>query len=499
MAGARSLLGLLLLLACPALALGQPPAFPGAEGFGASSVGGRGGRAIAVTTLADSGPGSLRAALTAEGPRTIVFRVAGTIALQSDIALSARHSFLTVAGQTAPGCGVQVTNGTLSLEDGFHDGIVRYMRFRLGTGSGRSVGLDSFAATGATHGQGIQRLILDHSNFQWGTDENLDLSYNTTDVTVQWSILAEGSMSGHENGGRHSMGLLVSRFGGTNGPPQRLSLHHNLFANNLGRNPRIGVNAPSKAQEQLVDFRNNVIYNWGGAQGPMELNHVLRDEVTPVSMDLGPILEINIVNNVFLQGPVGGSREWPGTIGNLQGPSKIYLAGNATDRCPQTCDGEHWRFAFISGQTLAFDTLADPGPYRAGSAFATASVSTLPTSQVREAVLASVGATVPRRDAVDERLVREVREGTGGLGIQSSLPDLCQGTAPADSDGDGMPDGWEQAQGLNPQDGSDGARVSGDGYTHLEHYINGLTGTVSSPPVVVPVPPPRNLRLLHLR
>jgi hypothetical protein len=325
-------------------------------------------------------------------------------------------------------------------------------------------------------------------------------------VTVQWSIMAEGAIWGHESGPKHSMGTLIGRYGQGPGAEQRISIHHSLYAHNLGRNPRIGVNAPTKTNEQLIDFRNNIVYNWGGAQGPMELNHVLSNEVTPVPLSFGTILQINIVNNTFILGPTGGSGAWPGTIGNLQGPSKIYLVGNATTRCPTTCDDRHWKFAFISGNDLQYNTFASTSDYAASSAFSVAPVTTTPTAFVENVVLTDVGATKPKRDPVDERIINDVRSRTGALGpfhgvkqvTRDRYPVLATATPPQDTDHDGIPDSWEIAHGLNPKKASDGAALAANGYTNVENYLNELAGD-PIPGFGQPLPTSTNLRAVKSR
>ena len=467
-------------------------AFPTAEGYGANTVGGRGGKVLYVTNLNDSGAGSLRDALWQTFPRTILFKVSGTIELHSQIELGPSQSYVTIAGQSAPGGGIQIKNHPISLWSGTHDVIIRHIRFRPGTESLTPPnpywnGIDGFGANGASSGgpgQRVYNVILDHCSFEWATDENIDLSYNTTDVTVQWSIMAEGYI-GDTKDSAHSMGMLIARYGQPPGEQQRMSIHHSLFAHNLGRNPRIGVNAPSKAQEQLIDFRNNIVYNWGGAQGPMELSHVLSDEVTPVPLNFGTILQINIVNNTYILGPEGGSGNWPGTIGHLQGPSKIYLAGNATSNyCPNTCDATHWNVAFINGNDLQFNTYASASNYKSTTEFPTPPVTISSASNVLSLVLPNVGATKPARDSVDSRITSEVQNGTGHIGpfngqvnvTLSDYPTLSSTTPPTDTDGDGIPNSWESSHGLNPNNAADGAATAVNGYTNLENYLNELAG-----------------------
>jgi Bacterial TSP3 repeat len=480
-------------------------AFPTAEGFGANTVGGRGGQVIYVTNLNDSGPGSLRSALQQPFPRNILFKVSGTIVLNSTIDIFPENSFFTLAGQTAPGGGIQIKNYPISMQPGSHDAIIRHIRFRPGTETFQAGGngQDSIGINGYTFGDSVYNVIIDHCSFEWGSDENIDTSYHTTDLTVQWSITAEGSRQED-----HSFGSLTARYGMTFGNEQRQSFHHNLYAQNMGRMPRVGTNCPRKVNEQLFDFRNNVIAAWGAAQGPMEPEHVLCNDFTPVPLNQfggspgNPILRLNVINNVFL--PPSGSSAWPGAIGHVMGPSAIYMTGNSTfDFCPAgNCDEAHWDVAWISCQDQTCSNLANKNDYRVFSEHSVASVTTTPTSQVQSLVLNNVGATKPARDSLDTRIINETNNGTGIWGPFSGqlnltindYPTLAQGTVPQDTDNDGIPDTYELSHGSNPNDGSDGDDITAGGYTRLENYLNELAG--DSIPGVGQSPVPTHLRII---
>ena len=220
------------------------PSFPGAEGFGSTTPGGRGGRVIFVTNLDDAGPGSFRAACDAEGPRIVIFRVSGLITLASPIVV--KHPYITIAGQTAPGDGICLRNYTFVIAT--HDVIVRYLRSRLGD-------LSRQEADSITLAAGAENVIVDHCSATWSVDEALSLAGNVSKVTVQWCLIAEALNHSKHTKGPHGYGSL-SR---ANGP---VSWHHNLWAHNNARNPRLGDNY-GRPPYPTFDVRNNVIYNYG--------------------------------------------------------------------------------------------------------------------------------------------------------------------------------------------------------------------------------------------
>jgi pectate lyase len=426
----------------------QMPAFPGAEGFGAMTPGGRGGKVLAVTNLNDKGPGSLREAVEAKGPRIIVFRVAGTIALNKPLQIT--EPYLTIAGQSAPGGGICLKNHALQIRDGAHDVVIRHLRVRPGLGGGDEP--DGIVLSGEK-GRPIRNVVLDHCSATWAVDENMDTWGGVEDCTIQWCIIAEGSMTGHHKG-VHSMGLLC----GPKDKTQRLSVHHNLFAHNNQRNPRF--------QGGLYEFVNNAVYNWG---------------VTAGGLTEAP--KANFIANFYKRGP---STKRDGIEIEVDGPAPLYLEGNigphrgmgilpmsehgqdarATKEGATTAD--EWVITRTKGkpadQSLRRDKPWPPAPIP---------ITVQKAADVLESILNGAGATLPQRDAVDRRIVNEVREGTGGLGIRSDYPVLDPGVALKDSDGDGMPDDWEKKSGFDPLDPSDGARdADGDGYTNVEEFLN---------------------------
>ncbi len=424
-----------------------PSAFPGAEGFGAKSVGGRGGRVIEVTNLNDDGPGSLRAAIETEGPRIVVFRVSGTIELKTPLEIT--QPFLTIAGQTAPGGGITLKNrpsvNDTALIVRAHDVVIRYMRSRPGPTSERVSDSDAIAIVG----NDAYNVVIDHCSFSWAVDEVATTWYDTHDITIQWSIVAEGLHCSTHEKGCHSTGLLIGSDGSAN-----ISLHHNLFAHNHERNPFVKTSG-------LVDVVNNVIYNsWGTPS-------VVTDEYGKV---LG-----NYVGNYFKYGIDSTSHKYLVSVSNSGGPGvEIFVQGNITPDRPED-DMDEWLAVKPNARQWMVPTPHDAPPIATTSAF-----------EAYDQVLADVGATIGldsqgnkywRRDAVDERIVNDVRSGTGNIINDPSevggWPELATALAPKDSDHDGMPDAWEEMHGFDPYDPSDGPLdADGDGYTNIEEYLN---------------------------
>ncbi|MDZ4361898.1 pectate lyase [Brevundimonas sp.] len=416
-------------------------AFPGAEGAGRHALGGRGGRVIRVTTLDDSGPGSLRAAVEAEGPRTVVFDIGGTIRLASP--LTVRCGRITIAGQTAPGGGITLRDQALVIAA--DDVVVRYVRSRLGDESG--VQSDAVSITRG------RRIILDHVSASWSVDETLSIGsrYDPPergiyDVTVQWSIIAESlNASGHDKGD-HGYGTLAR-----GGYGAGISFVRNLWAGHRARMPRPGnYNAATiDPQGPRFEFRGNVFYDWGGGHAGY-------------NADADSVATYAFVGNVYLPGPDSGGR-WAFEDSN---PLSIaWFEANAMDG---TVPSDAWSLVRSDG---------GPGT-RLSLRPDWAQAETLPPEAVLTAVLASAGAS-HARDTVDTRIVTGVRDRTGRI-IDSPAqvggwPDLEPGTPWIDTDADGLPDAWEVAHALDPHDPTDAAQdPDGDGFTRLEDWLNSL-------------------------
>jgi pectate lyase len=435
------LITLILFLASAASTPAQQLAFPGAEGYGRYALGGRGGEVLFVTNLNDSGPGSLRDALDAEVPRTVVFKVSGTIELESDLRIV--HPRITIAGQTAPGDGICLRNYTLIISA--NDVIVRHLRVRLGDEAGRKV--DGIGVRDA------ENVIVDHCSVSWTLDEAVNTYHGTRNITVQWCLISE---SLDDSRVRKGHGYAAS-LGGVN-----TSYHHNLLANNAGRNPSI-AGGNMKDPSINLDFRNNVIFNW---------EHRTLD---------GRPHSINVVNNYYKAGPA--SREGlkivkmqslhDGTFG------KWYIAGNVfEDR-----SGNRVRHDLV-GIDATDVPLESPQTDKPAEH---APVTTTAAEDVFDPVLLAAGATLPKRDAHDERIVSEVRSGkpTFGDGIISSQldvrgwPKLEATQPPIDTDADGMPDTWERRYSPGGDPALKSSRdLDGDGFTNIEEYLNQTDPTV---------------------
>ncbi len=420
------------------------PAFPGAEGFGKYTVGGRGGKVIEVTSLHDAGPGSFRAAVSAKGPRTVVFRVSGTIALESELKI--REPYLTIAGQTAPGDGICIKNYQVNFDTS--QVIMRYLRFRPGDEKGKEQ--DAFGGAG-------NQIVVDHCSASWGVDETFSIN-KAANLTVQWCLVSESLYHSIHKKGNHGYGGL---WGGPGG-----SWHHNILAHHSSRNPRALGNVDSG----LMDYRNNVIYNWG-------FNSAYGGELWPR----------NWINNYYQSGPATDDKV-RGRIFLQKDPrGKMFAAGNFVAGFP-AISADNWN----GGINFAPDGEATEKTLRVDRPFVVAPVTTQSAEVAYGLVLAQAGASRVR-DAVDRRVVEEIRTGTatfgasykgGGKGIIDSQkdvggwPELRSLPAPVDTDHDGVPDVWEQAHGLNPRDPADGPRsTTPGGYTHLERYLNSLVST----------------------
>ena len=453
------------------------PAFPGAEGGGAFTPGGRGGKVIVVTNLNDRGPGSFREACEQGGARIIVFNIAGVIQLKTPVHV--RAPYVTIAGQTAPGDGICITGASFLIDT--HDVIIRHMRFRRGA-------QDVAFRDDALGGNAVGNIILDHCSGSWGLDEVISIYrhvYNrkedgyglklpTVNITIQNSIFAEALDTYN-----HAFGATI---GGHNSMFAR-----NLFASNISRNPSIGMDGD-------FNFVNNVVFNWwnrsidGGDD--KSLYNIINNYLKP-----GPVTPIDKpIAHRILKPESSRDKSKPNTFG------KAYVNGNVVEGF-KAVTKDNW-----NGGVQVYN-MPDAGEYKdqikVDQPMPMPHVTMMSAGKAYKYVLKNVGAVYPKRDAVDERIIKSVKAGKAIYDenapefipqfVKRRLPadsykqgiitDIRQvgglpeytGTPYTDSDKDGMPDSWEKKYGLNPNDPGDALLdMNGDGYTNIEKYINGI-------------------------
>lgn len=435
-------------------------AFPGAEGFGRKVTGGRGGKVLFVTNLEDSGPGSLRSAVQSSGSRYVVFNVSGTIELKS--ALKIRNNNITIAGQTAPGDGICIKN--YPVEVSADNVIIRFLRFRMGD--------EAQQEADALGGRFHKNIIIDHCSMSWSTDECVSF-YANENTTIQWCIVSESLRNSVHVKGAHGYGGI---WGG-----RYASFHHNLLAHHDSRNPRLGEEAgKSFALTDLVDLRNNVIYNWGSN-----------------SCYGGEAMNVNIVNCYYKPGPASKNRERIISIDKNKDPAseiynrwgKFYIDGNYIEGSERASEDNwtygvynqfHSSYGIVSDEEKAVMRLSSPHTIENN-------VKTHTAQEAYDRVLDYAGASMIR-DAVDIRIIENVRTGTytaeGSNGSSKGIidsqcdvggwPELKSTVSPTDTDNDGMPDEWETKMGLDPNKANANGNDLSSAYDNIEVYINSL-------------------------
>ncbi len=427
------------LCACTSVLHAQQLAFPTAEGYGKHATGGRGGAVYEVTTLSASGAGSLGEAIGASGARTVVFKVAGTIAGNFNIG----NGDITIAGQTAPGDGICMRGNLSTSADNI---IIRYIRVRFDPGTGES---------DAMGGRYQQDIIFDHVSASWSTDEVMTL-YHNENTTIQWCIISEACEKGTTDSHRFG-GIWGNNYG---------TYHHNLIAHDDSRNPRWASGCGYN------DYRNNVIYNWGYESCYGGEAHQSGDGRNP------PIEHstINMVANYYKAGPatdagVKSRIANPSTRNGDADAGQWWVSDNYVDGYPGVT-ADNWQGFTQTNSAFKLDAPWDAMTINQQTA-----------QDAYGAVLDGAGCSFPNRDAVDTRIIEEVRNGTATHGNNGIIdnpsdvggwPTLAAGTPYTDSDRDGMSDDWETANSLDPGNPDDRNDVGGDGYTVLEKYLNSL-------------------------
>ncbi|MBN1951637.1 MAG: hypothetical protein JW801_10565 [Bacteroidales bacterium] len=414
-------------------------AFPTAEGYGAYATGGRGGSVLYVTNLNEDGPGSLREALESEGPRTVVFAVSGTLAL-SDL-IQIKNPYLTIAGQTAPAKGITLINSGIAIKT--HDVIIRHIRIRPGDASDGYPYEDRDAIV---IGNNSYNVILDHVSASWAVDEIISTWSEPQQITVQWSIFSEALSYSKHPEGEHSKAFLIAS------NTQKISVHHNLFAHNNDRTPAI------VGEGVTGDLVNNLVYNWG--------QHAFTYSSSPAEHGCN----INLMYNHFLKGRSSIGDFFP--INREFYDSKIFIGGNTGDDSllieyntnPQYFITE---YDFLVNGPVGWEKNIEIDVFE----------------RLWESVLEDAGATLPKRDETDERIVNDVLNLTGKiinsqdeLGGYPEWPVVILSPAELDAydfDRDGMADAWERKNDLDPTDPEDrNSDIDGNGYTNLEEFLN---------------------------
>lgn len=461
------------------------PAFPGAEGFGSTTVGGRGGQVIKVTNLNDSGAGSFRAAIQATGPRIVVFDIGGVITLNSDLVISS--PYITIAGQTAPGNGIVIKRGTLDIQT--HNVIVRGIKARVGDDAGGPAGTTRDGITigppwNNPSSAAVYNVIVDHSSISWGIDENMgtwtdSASHSNVvhDVTFQWNIISEALYDsihideGSSTPAPHSMGVMLGR------NATKISMHHNLLAHNDDRNPRFaGV-----INGELI---NNLIYDWGS--GPTKFS----DDKSVV----------HIINNYYKAGAnsrraeiqFGSSTTFnteTGVNSYIHQETRVYLSGNLTS------DPRDGNPAVMAARAQYAESRFIAGSEQ----FVSSGITTHTAPSAYDLVINNAGASYPTRDSIDQRIVSQVLNRSGQI-IDSqnqvggwSIYTTATRPADFDPDNDGMANSWEALYGLNGIANDANSDSDGDGYSNIEEYINSLIVMPygdQNPPMPIYVAPP---------
>jgi len=433
-------------------------AFPGAEGFAARTIGGRGGEVIEVTNLNDTGPGSLRWAVELNGPRIVVFRVAGTIKLNSSLVIA--YPFLTIAGQTAPGEGVTLRSMSADLDALIkiqtHDVVIRFLALRAGPPSAG----DAMQIL-ATDSHDTYNVMIDHNSMSWAVNRNLATWYDVHEISIQWNIFSEALNCSIHAKGCHSKGVLIGGYASDetkeNPGAYNISLHHNLMAHNGERNPYIEAAG-------VIDVVNNVAYNPFGT-----FSHI--DMIDQLAPDL-----VNYIGNYYKPGPDTEVKYGIKALNAGAAGAGIYVQGNIG---PQRETPDLPEIDIVDPTSIKF-VVTEPFPSE--------TVTTTTAIQAYDQVLNNAGAGMgldcsgiffSRRDAIDMRIVNEVINGTGHviddpsevggwLTIDSAAP--C-----TDADHDGMPDRWEQTYGFNSNDPTDASKdANHNGYTNIEEFLSGM-------------------------
>lgn len=486
----------------------QVPAFPGAEGGGMYTTGGRGGKVYYVNTLEDNmtgnpdkKEGSFRWCLEQDGTKTILFKISGTIHLQRPLRIT--KGDLTIAGQSAPGDGICIGGHSVSIDA--DNVIIRFLRFRVGDDK---LPPQEASGTDGLGGRKFRNVIIDHCSISWSTDECSSF-YDCRNFTLQWSIISESLRLSKHPKGPHGYGGI---WGGTNS-----SFHHNLLAHHDSRNPRLGPSLNALPWVETIDIRNNVIYNW-----------------VANTLYGGEAMNVNIVNNYYKQGPATPVGLVSGRVVAIDKDTRqsdkpryqvwgrFFIEGNIFDRkdkFSESATQDNWNNGVYNQFSSGYGVVSEEEKreMKMDKPFYVTPVTTHSAKEAYEKVLDFAGASF-QRDEIDRRIVKETRTGTatfigkskyngygtdypgsdfnwkskdypkpGIIDSQNDLrpenadknwslyPQLRQGEVPVDSDEDGIPDGWLETN----YPGKKAHQVNKEGYTYLEVYLNSLVQDIT--------------------
>lgn len=414
---------------------GQTLAFPSAEGFGKYATGGRGGVIYKVTNLNDSGEGSLRKGILKDEPRIIIFEISGIIELESKLDINKGN--LTILGQTAPGEGISLKGYPVTIKS--DNVVIRYLRFRMG-----NINTIEGDALGCRY---TKNVIIDHCSISWATDENASF-YDNENFTLQWCIISEALNNSIHHKGAHGYGGI---WGGV-----KASFHHNLIAHNNSRNPRFSGSSTTKnSADEFVDFRNNVIYNWGE-------NSIYGGEKG----------RYNIINNYYKPGPATTSSKRNRIVSPSEPYGKFYVDGNFVVG-DSLVSNENWNGGVHCSQ---------PEKAKLDAPINTAENVYTDTAEIAFTKVLQEAGTSIKRDIVDQRVINDAIQGSASYnnGIIDSQEDV--GGWPKfkiekkqkDSDHDGIPDFWERKLNLDYNTNDAILNTLDKNYMNIEVYANAL-------------------------
>lgn len=451
--------------------------FPGAEGFGTDTVAGRGGEICFVENLEDAGAGSLRDCVERTGVRTVLFRLGGTIEVKSPIEI--RSPGISIYGQSAPGSGIlvrashQAKGSPMVIRT--HDVLIQHLRLRAGTSLLQTCCRDAIRIGSQKPGQ-VYNLVLDHNSLSWGTDQIANTWYDTNNVTFSYNLIAE---SLHDNGsnkdGPGGRGLLIGSQGA-----HSFSIHHNVIAHSYQRNPLLVTNG-------VVDVVNNVVYHWVSRGG--EQRSTYPDQRVNWIKNRYMARKRGFLRRQVVQGSATGWGDILLTERDFPLTSSVYFEGNLGLSRKWSWQAE-WKIA-NTDHGVAYDPKLG---YHVDQRFPAPPVTEVPADQLVDELLPVVGATAPMRDAVDKRVVEQIRDSRGVMpncvaaddrpgpeGTErcqlnvGGWPLMSSGVAREDSDNDGLPDDWELAVNLDPQLADSLVDSNADGYTNLEDWLHHLS------------------------